>query len=71
LRGYLRLARRAGATRVGKRALVDGDLVCRTFLGNVLRVALEHVMHGHRNTVTHRDVVEGLRGQGVVFYGCQ
>ncbi|OQS54892.1 HHF1 [Ecytonucleospora hepatopenaei] len=64
-----RLARRAGATRVGKGCFPEVNLLTNNYLNTVLGASCTYCTHSKRKTINCQDVVYALKRVGVRYMG--
>lgn len=64
-----RLARRAGATRVGKGCFPEVHHIVVTYLTYILEASKSYCLHGKRKTINCQDVLYGMRRVGVRYMG--
>uniref|UniRef100_A0A914HFG6 Histone H4 n=1 Tax=Globodera rostochiensis TaxID=31243 RepID=A0A914HFG6_GLORO len=65
----LRLARRAGVTRINERVYEAVRAALRDYLSRILRDAAVYCEHARRKTMKSMDVIYALRRQGNALYG--
>lgn len=64
-----RLARRAGATRVGRGCFPEVNALTNAYLSTVLESCKIYCIHAKRKTINCQDVVYALRRIGVRYMG--
>lgn len=64
-----RLARRGGVKRISGLIYEETRGVLKRFLEDIIRNAVVYTEHARRRTVTAKDVLYSLKGQGRTLYG--
>ena len=64
-----RLARRAGATRVGRGCFPEVNTLTHAYLATILESSRIYCVHAKRKTINCQDVVYALRRVGVRYMG--